>query len=188
MSPLPQLGRRRSPRLAGRAPWLLVALLALLLVPGAAFAAECPRTSLADVEDEVMCPVCGTPLALAAEAPQAERERELIQGLVERCQSKAQIKARLEAEFGQDVVAVPGGSGFDLAAYLVPVLAILLAGGAVTATALQWRRSRRRQAHAEPAGGQPEGGGACDIGGPGRSPSSGAAEKRLQSDLDRYEL
>ena len=39
---------------------------------------QCPKTTLGDVEDEVMCPVCGTPLGLATEAPQAERERALI--------------------------------------------------------------------------------------------------------------
>ena len=183
----PQLWTRRSPRLAGRGPWLLVAVLALLLAPGGAFAAECPRTSLGDVEDEVMCPVCGTPLALATEAPQAVRQRELIRRLVERCRSKEEIKARLEAELGQDVVALPGNKGFDLAAYLVPGLAILLAGGAVAATALQWRRARGRPGDAEPVGGPP-GGRPAGTEAVGATPSSGADEKRLQSDLDRYEL
>ena len=39
----------------------LVAALALVVAPSAA-AADCPKTTLGDVEDEVMCPVCGTPL------------------------------------------------------------------------------------------------------------------------------
>ena len=38
---------------------------------------DCPKTTLGDIEDEVMCPVCGTPLGLATEAPQAQRERAL---------------------------------------------------------------------------------------------------------------
>ena len=68
-----------------RAALLATALLALGLPTVAA--AKCPQTTLGDVEDEVMCPVCGTPLELASEAPQAERERALITRLVDDGQS-----------------------------------------------------------------------------------------------------
>ena len=62
----------------------LGALVALAL-PAAALAAECtPTTSVADLEDEVMCPLCGTSLGLAREAPQARRQRAYIARLVER--------------------------------------------------------------------------------------------------------
>lgn len=149
----------------------IAAVLAALTLglPAAASAAECPRTTVGDVEDEVMCPVCGTPLALATEAPQAVRERALIERLVADCQSKEQIKDRLRAEFGDEVVALPGGDGFDLAAYLVPALAVLAGGAAVGAAAIQWRRTRERSA-------------------PEPSAPAPAAAERLQSDLDRYDL
>ena len=147
---------------------LLAALLVLAVSPAAG--AQCPKTSLGDVEDEVMCPVCGTPLELASEAPQAERERALITRLVDDCQSKEQVKARLVAEFGDEVLALPDDEGFDLAAYLVPGLGLLIGGGAVAAAALGWRRTRRR----EPANGT-------------AAPDSAASE-RLQSDLDRYDV
>jgi cytochrome c-type biogenesis protein CcmH/NrfF len=153
----------------------LAALVAVacLAAPASAAAATCPKTSLGDVEDEVMCLVCGTPLALATEAPQANRERALIQRQVDSCKSKSQIKDRLVAEYGQEVLALPKSSGFDLASYIVPALAVILGAGAVTASAIQWRRVRR-----------PEDGGpaAADA-----VPSTEASE-RLQSDLDRYEL
>ena len=147
---------------------LLAALLVLAAAPAAV--AQCPKTSLGDVEDEVMCPVCGTPLELASEAPQAERERALIARLVDGCQTKEQVKARLVAEFGDEVLALPDDEGFDLAAYLVPGLGLLIGGGAVAAAALGWRRTRRR----EPPDTAP-------------GPDAAAAE-RLQSDLDRYDL
>jgi cytochrome c-type biogenesis protein CcmH len=151
----------------------LVILLVLLagLAPAAAVAASCPKTTLGDVEDEVMCPVCGTPLALATESPQAQRERELIRRLVDSCRSKDEVKAVLRREYGEEVLALPDSGGFDLAAYLVPGLAILLAGGAVGASALRWRRSR----------------GPTQAPEPGPAPAAGASD-RLQSDLDRYEL
>jgi cytochrome c-type biogenesis protein CcmH len=147
-------------------------LVSCLLAPSAAGAASCPRTSLSSVEDEVMCVVCGTPLALATDAPQANRERALIQSLVDRCQSKDQVKDRLVAEYGSRVLATPKDSGFDLAAYLVPALAVLLALGAVGTAAFQWRRARRDSPGDEAA-----------------VPAAGTeAARRLQSDLDRYEL
>jgi cytochrome c-type biogenesis protein CcmH/NrfF len=156
---------------------VLTALTVLcLLAPGSAAAAGCPRTSLADVEDEVMCVVCGTPLGLATEAPQANRERALIQRLVAQCQSKDQVKDRLVAEYGDRVLATPGDSGFDLAAYAVPVLAVALGAGAVGAAALRWRRGRRA-AEEDPA-----------VAAPGAPSPSPEASRRLQSDLDSYEL
>jgi cytochrome c-type biogenesis protein CcmH len=150
----------------------LVAGFALALTPAAA--AACPRTSIADVEDEVMCPVCGTPLSLATEAPQAQRERELIRRLVDDCRSKDEVKTALAAEFGDDVLAVPEDEGFDLAAYLVPALAILLASGGVALAAAQWRRSHAREQAERPARGAAV---------PDRRESS-----RLESDLERYDL
>lgn len=149
----------------------LVALASLVAAP-AALAASCPRTSLNDVEDEVMCVVCGTPLELATDAPQANRERALIQTLVDRCESKSAIKDRLVAEYGSRVLATPKDSGFDLAAYLVPIGAVVLGLAAVGTAAFQWRRTRRdtpAEATAAPAAG-PE------------------ASRRLQDDLERYEL
>jgi cytochrome c-type biogenesis protein CcmH len=151
----------------------LVALLLLVLLGTAtSAAAACPKTSLADVEDEVMCPVCGVPLGLATEAPQAQRERAFIQREVERCKSKTQIKAELVAQFGDRVLALPPDKGFNLAVYLVPA-AILLAGlAAVTTVALR----RRRDSRATSNGAAP-------------TPAlAGDDAARLEADLERYDL
>jgi cytochrome c-type biogenesis protein CcmH len=148
-----------------------VALLALALaLAPAALAQDCPRTSLADIEDEVMCVACGIPLELATDAPQAKREREFIVGLVDSCASKDQVKSALVAEFGEGVLAVPDDEGFDLAAYVVPALAVLLGLGAVALAVTRWRR--RRPSPAPSAG----------------APPGGAEEERLDADLKRYEL
>ena len=141
---------------------------------GTPAAAACPRTSLADLEDEVMCPVCGTPLELATEAPQAQREREYIQRLVNECRSKQQIKDALVAQFGDKVLAVPDDKGFDLAAYVVPAAAIALAAAAVGLAALRWRRIRSGRAGEGPAGAE--------------APTAGAAAARLDEDMRRYDL
>jgi len=147
-----------------------VAVLALLALPTGALAAECPRTTLGAVEAEVMCPVCGTPLGLASEAPQANRERALIQRLVDRCRSKEEIKDVLVAQYGPGVLALPEAEGFSLSAYLVPALAVLLAAGGIAVAARRWR-----------GGGGPP----ATADGPG---AGSAADERLDADLERYEL
>ena len=91
----------------------------MLALPAAAAAQE-PQTSLPDIEDEVMCPICGVTLELATEAPQAIQEREFIRERIAEGQTKDEIKDALVAEFGPEVLAVPEAKGFDLAAWLVP--------------------------------------------------------------------
>ena len=142
--------------------------LVLWLALAAPAAAACPQTSLGDLEDEVMCPVCGTSLGIASEAPQAQRERAFIQGLIDDCRSKDEIKDALVAEFGDEVLALPDDQGFDLAAYLVP-LAILLGAGAAIAIGVRRWRARPATAAAGPEASKRE-------------------SKRLDDDLARYDL
>ena len=115
---------------------LLALLLALVLAP-AAMAAE-PRTTLPDVEDEVMCVECGTALNVST-SPVADREREFIRRRIEEGMSKPEIKAALVEEYGPKVLAVPEGGGFDVAAWLVPGLLCLIALIGVGIAALRWR-------------------------------------------------
>jgi cytochrome c-type biogenesis protein CcmH len=150
----------------------LAALLALLaLAPSAALAAE-RRASLPDIEDEVMCVTCNVPLNIA-ESPQAYRERELIRSLVDQGLTKAQIKDRLVAEYGSNVLALPeSDDGIGLAAYLVPIAVVLalLAVGAVLLP--RWRRRARLPT----TPGAPAGAGATDL-----------ELRRLEDDLQRYD-
>ncbi len=147
--------------------------LAALAIPATAPAAE-PQTSLPDIEDEVMCVVCGVTLELATEAPQAIQERDFIRKLIAQGLTKDEIKDRLVAEFGSEVLAIPDDEGFDLAAWLVPGVAIVLAGAAIFVGLRRWRR-----------GGPPS-----DGGGSAEPPDPVDAEdsERLDADLARYEL
>jgi cytochrome c-type biogenesis protein CcmH len=120
---------------------LLVALLASsALAPVAG--AVAPRTTLNDVEDEVMCPTCGTPLNLATDAPLANDERALIRRLIDQGYTKDQIKHRLVQEFGPNVLALPRARGFDLTAYLVPIVLGVAGLLAIAVLAVRWRRRR----------------------------------------------
>ena len=156
-----------------RALALMLAALALA-APATAIAADCPQTTVGDVEDEVMCPVCGTPLGLASEAPQAQRERAYIERLIASCKSKDEVKQALVAEFGDSVLALPGDQGDDdfgdVLVYVVPALGILLAAGGIAFAVVRWRGR----------GGGPGGrrGGAL----------AGAEGSRLDDDMERYDL
>jgi cytochrome c-type biogenesis protein CcmH len=146
----------RFPSIRRFAVALSVALIVLGQISPAALAAgRCPRTSEAALEQQVMCPVCGIPLALAA-SPQAQRERDFITELVNRCQSAGQIKAALVAQYGQEVLSLPPARGFALGLYLVPVLGLALALAGITFALRSMRRSQQRsQAGPAPNGPPP---------------------------------
>jgi cytochrome c-type biogenesis protein CcmH len=149
---------------------LVVVAFALLLLL-ATSAAAAPQTSLPDVEDEVMCPICGTLLELS-ESPQAERQRAFVSRLIATGRSKAEIKDALVTEYGREVLAVPSGSGFDLSAYLVPAIAFTIASAALAIGVGRWRRASQRR---QPTVSRP--------GGP-----TGEEAERLDRDLARYDL
>jgi cytochrome c-type biogenesis protein CcmH len=155
---------------------LATALVALLALAAPAAAQQCPRTSLGDIEDEVMCPRCERPLNTVDREPQAQRQRAFIQGQIDQCKSKEEIKDALVAQFGPDVLSVPESEGFDATAFIVPVAVPLLALGAIGLTAMRWRR--RRPAGAAPAATATDAESSLD-------PSDSA---RLDEDLERYRL
>jgi cytochrome c-type biogenesis protein CcmH/NrfF len=144
-------------------------VLAAILLLGAA--APEPKTTLPDVEDEVMCPICGTALNLSG-APQADRERAFIRRLIAAGKTKDEIKDALVAQYGREVLAEPRKSGFDLTAWLVPGAAILLAAVGIALGLRRWRRAARDTDRSP--GGDP--------------PLEPAEAERLDADLARYDL
>jgi cytochrome c-type biogenesis protein CcmH/NrfF len=128
-----------------------------------------PQVSISDLEDEVMCPICGTLLELS-DSPQARREKAFIAKLIAAGRTRSEIKDALVAEYGNEVLAQPRGSGFDLSAYLVPAIAFAIAAAALAVGVARWRRRADR----EPA--TPQG------------PPGEEEAERLDADIDRYDL
>ncbi|MGE5282641.1 MAG: cytochrome c-type biogenesis protein CcmH [Chloroflexota bacterium] len=147
----------------------LVALVgAALALAGSTLAAPAPETTVTTIEGEVMCPICGTLLELS-DSPQAQREKVYIAKLVAAGKSRAEIKDALVAQYGPEVLAVPRGSGFDLTAYLVPIVALLAAIAAIAVAVSRWRRDGGDAGEPEPA-----------------LPDEDA--ERLDADIARYDL
>jgi cytochrome c-type biogenesis protein CcmH len=151
--------------------WLAAA--AALLALAAPAQACTPRTSLTDVEGDVMCTVCGLPLDEATESPEAQSERALIARLVARCQSKPAIERRLVAEYGPAVLAAPPRKGFHWLAWLLPIAGLIV--GTAILSALVWRWSRSRPPSE------------ASVGSNGRLGLDPELERRLDRELARFD-
>jgi cytochrome c-type biogenesis protein CcmH len=159
-----------------RSPLVLVALacVALAAIPASSAAvaatAPAPRPSLPVIERQVMCVTCKIPLNVA-ESVQADRERAFIQGLIDEGRSEAQIKRALVSQYGPTVLGLPATSGFDLTAYLVPIVVVLTLVALLIVLLPRWRRRARAQAAA--------------LASPPSLPAEDA--KRLDADLARFD-
>lgn len=160
----------------GRLPAALAVLAALLVLtaptlePTIATAATL-RTILNEIEEEVMCPVCGTLLALA-ESPQATREKAFVEKLAKEGKNKDEIKEALVNQYGDAVLALPKSSGFSLSAYVVPIVAFIVAVILLAFAVWKWRKASGRSEDRRP-----------DLEGP-----SDEDRERLDEDLARYDL
>lgn len=124
------------------------------------------RPTLADLEGEVMCPVCNTTLDQSS-SPEANRIKALIARRIAAGDSKNEIKDILVAEYGPSILAAPPKKGFNLLAWLLPFFALF--GGGLVLGFLAWRWSHTR----EP--------------GPPAAQLSPALERRVDEELARFD-
>jgi cytochrome c-type biogenesis protein CcmH len=158
----------RLTRLATR----LAALLSLGVLIGAmpAIAATTTRTSLPQIERQVMCVTCKIPLNVA-ESPQATRERVFIRSLIVKGLDESQVKDQLVDQYGASVLGLPADHGFNATAYLVPLAAVIVLVGTFFLLLPRWRRRARAQALAESP----------------PAPLAAPDAARLESDLARFD-
>jgi cytochrome c-type biogenesis protein CcmH len=148
---------------------LLVAALLLGLSAGGAAAGEA-RPTLAELEAEIICPTCHTTLDQSS-APIAERMRRFIRARIAAGDTKSEIKRKLVAQFGEQVLAAPPKRGFDLLVWILPPVSVACGAAALGLLARRW--SRRRS---------PAGGGAPDA-----LPLDPASEALVDEELRRLE-
>jgi cytochrome c-type biogenesis protein CcmH len=117
----------------------VVCFVCALVAAAGAWAAGPPRA--ADLEAELVCPVCETTLD-QSDAPVARRMKAFIRERIAAGDTEREIKDALVAEFGRGVLATPPKSGFGLLAWLLPLGA--LGAGALTVGLLVYGWSRRR--------------------------------------------
>jgi cytochrome c-type biogenesis protein CcmH len=120
---------------------LLVWAVVLLGLAAAPALASEERPTLAELEKELVCPTCSQTLDMS-DAPGAQRMKAYIRERIDEGASKSEIKGELVAQFGEGVLAAPPRRGFNLLAWLLPALGLVVGAAAVGAAA--WRWSRRR--------------------------------------------
>lgn len=125
-----------------RATLLAATIAVLMLIPVAALGA--PRPTLPALEPQLMCVTCKIPLNVA-ESAEAAQEREVIRELIAKGKDEAQIKNEMVAEYGPSVIATPSTKGFDLTAYLVPILVVIALIALAVTLLPRWRRATRER-------------------------------------------
>lgn len=142
---------------------LAVVLVAALLAPAMGLG-----LSVNEVARDVRCPTCNTPLDVS-NAPIA---LEMKQYISERIQAgvtdKETIINELEGEFGPEIRTVPPKSGFDLIAWIVPAVVVMLGLAMIPVLTRLWARRGRTRA-------------------PTLAPPTADEARRLQDELDRLE-
>ncbi len=143
----------------------LAFLVAALALAAPAAASE-ERPTPAELESELVCPVCEATLD-TSNAPVALAMKAYIRRRIAAGDTKSEIKAQLVDQFGPAVLAVPPRKGFDWIAWLLPLGGLAVAAVAVGALAWRWSRAR-------PEGDEPE-------------PVDPELEALVDAELERYE-
>jgi cytochrome c-type biogenesis protein CcmH len=149
----------------------LVIVLVTCLAAAAPAAASEQHPTLAELERELVCPTCKTTLQMS-NAPVAERMRAFIRQRIAAGDTKSEIKDKLVAQFGESVLAAPPARGFNLLAWLVPIVGGLVAVVVVAMLARRWSRGRA----GAPAGPSADG-----------RPLDPGLERRVDEELARFE-
>lgn len=133
------------------------------------------RGNLPDLEEEVMCPICGTLLGMSR-APAAERQRAFMRRLIREGKTNEEVKDALVAEYGPQVLGLPDDDETNFLVYIVPLFGLILAALAVLWAAIRWRRRRGPNYPEAPAGSEPAKG------------PHGSDSARLDRDLAEHDL
>jgi cytochrome c-type biogenesis protein CcmH len=120
---------------------LLVAV--ALLVPAPASASE-EHPTQAEVEKELICPVCKPATLDQSDSQIARNMKGFIARRIAAGDTKSEIKAKLVADFGTQVLAAPPRSGFNWLAWVLPIAGLVLGAVVVGLAAWRWSRSRER--------------------------------------------
>jgi len=120
----------------------LILLVVAALVLAAPAAASEQHPTLAELEDQIMCPVCAGETLAQSDSPAAAQVKRFIQARIAAGDTRSEIEDRLVAEYGTRILAAPPKHGFDLLAWVLPLVGVVAAAGILGLLAWQWTRVR----------------------------------------------
>jgi cytochrome c-type biogenesis protein CcmH len=101
------------------------------------------------IAKELYCPVCpGTPLDVC-NTQACVQWRALIKEKLLKGESEQQIRDYFVAQYGERVLGAPPPQGFNVLAYLLPALGLIVGGAVAWFTLRQWRAPRAEKAAPE---------------------------------------
>lgn len=129
----------------------LLALMAVLLL----VTTSCVREDDISLEQrahqlsgELMCPVCDGQTIDGSNAQIARDMRAKVQELLQTGESNAEIKDYFVIRYGEEILAAPEGTGFNLLAWIVPVVIVAIGIVIALLTIKNMQRSGIRHAAA----------------------------------------
>jgi cytochrome c-type biogenesis protein CcmH len=97
----------------------------------------------AALESRIKCPSCEDLSVAQSEASSAISARRQIVAMLEAGSTDAQIEASFVARYGPSILLEPASTGLGVLVWVLPVVAVVLALGALAV--LFWRRQRELQ-------------------------------------------
>jgi len=107
-------------------------------------------------------------------SPIADRMRAFIRARITAGDTKSEIKTKLVDQFGESVLAAPPKHGFNLLAWLLPLIGLALGAVVLAVLARRWSRARATPAPLGPSGN-------------GRSSLDPELERRVDEELARFD-
>jgi cytochrome c-type biogenesis protein CcmH len=120
---------------------LLALFLAALLLAAPAAASERHPTQ-GELEGELMCPICAGETLAQSDSPAAQRIKAYIATRIAAGDTRSEIKDNLVTIWGQRILAAPPRHGFNLLAWVLPLVGLVGAAGIMGLLAWRWTRAR----------------------------------------------
>lgn len=102
---------------------------------------------------QLMCPVCDGQTIDGSNAQIAQDMRAKVRELLESGSTNAEVKDYFVARYGQEILAAPDGSGFNLIAWIVPFFIVFGGIGIALLTVRNLKRSNARNGASAGSGG-----------------------------------
>ncbi|MEO7571045.1 MAG: cytochrome c-type biogenesis protein [Acidimicrobiales bacterium] len=127
-----------------RLSWIVIASVVLVGLVRASVDDGPPRTTEEQVETiarTMKCPICESQSVADSDVAASRAIRLEIATQVEKGRSAGEIREAISATYGERVQLIPPASGFAGLVWILPVVALIVALGALSAAFARWRQA-----------------------------------------------